>query len=335
MFCARLFVTLQGFCKNDNKMEKRKSILVALMAMFAFTAQAQEELMKFGDFESWITRTIKESGIIGGKTKKLVEVGPTMNYQQKVYHNQGGSPWATSNIYAHVSGISKTNTSVYKDTHNSGTCVKLKTHVEGVKVLGIVNIHVIAAGSIFTGEMKEPITSSSNPFRYLNLGIPFTKRPKAVKFDYKVHLSDSACVRMTGFSRKKVMTYKDYPDVQCVLQKRWEDEDGNIHALRVGTLIHRFTTATKGWHEGSSFEIHYGDITGESFYRDYMGLITGDNTMYATNSAGKQVKILEEGWAAPDETPTHLILKFNSSCCGAYIGSPGNTLWLDNVKLVY
>ena len=317
-------------------MSIKKSFLIgAIMALSAIGAQAQEELVKYGDFETWVTRTIKESAIIGGKTKNLVEVGPNMKYTPKVYKNQGGSLWGSSNVYAHVSGISKTNTSVYKDSHNGGSCVKLKTHVEGVKVLGVVNIHVIAAGSIFTGEMVEPITSSSNPFRYLNLGIPFTRRPKAVKFDYKVFLSDSICTRMTGFSRKKEMPYKDYPDVQCILQKRWEDEEGNIHALRVGTLIHRFTSTTKNWQEGRTFEIHYGDITGESFFRRYMGLITGDATMYATNRAGKQVKIIEEGWASADETPTHMILKFNSSCCGAYIGSPGNTLWIDNVKLVY
>lgn len=310
-------------------------ILAALMAVTSVGAWAQhEELVKFGDFESWITRTIKESGIIGGKTKKLLEIGPTGNYNQKVYKNQGGSPWGTSNIYAHVSGISKTNTSVYKDTHNGGTCVKLMTHIEGVKVMRMINIHVVAAGSVFLGEMVEPITSASNPMRYLNCGVPFTKRPKAVKFDYKVHLSDSANIMKTGF-RSKTLNYKDYCDLQCMLQKRWEDEDGNIHALRVGTLIHRFTSSTKGWQEGKSFEIHYGDITGEPFYRNYMGLVTGDASFYATNSKGKQVKIIEEGWADPDEAPTHLILKFNSSCWGAYIGSPGNTFWLDNVKLVY
>ena len=310
-------------------------ILAALMAVTSVGAWAQhEELVKFGDFVSWITRTIKESVIIGGQTKKLLEIGPTGNYNQKVYKNQGGSPWGTSNIYAHVSGISKTNTSVYKDTHNGGTCVKLMTHIEGVKVMRMINIHVVAAGSVFLGEMVEPITSASNPMRYLNCGVPFTKRPKAVKFDYKVHLSDSANIMKTGF-RSKTLNYKDYCDLQCMLQKRWEDEDGNIHALRVGTLIHRFTSSTKGWQEGKSFEIHYGDITGEPFYRNYMGLVTGDASFYATNSKGKQVKIIEEGWADPDEAPTHLILKFNSSCWGAYIGSPGNTFWLDNVKLVY
>ena len=29
------------------------------------------------------------------------------------------------------------------------------------------------------------------------------------------------------------------------------------------------------------------------------------------------------------------MLQFSSSHGGAYIGSPGNTLWVDNVRLVY
>lgn len=317
------------------KMNVKKLLLIGWVTLAPAGLWAQEELLKYGDFESWVTRRITESRIIGGKTKTLLEVGPTMKYTENVYKNQGGSPWGTSNIYAHVRGVSKTNTSVFRDKHQGGTCVKLQTHVEGVKVLGLVNIHVIAAGSVFLGEMVEPITSASNPMRYLNPGIPMTRRPKALKIDYKIQLSDSANVRMTGMSRKKTMTYKDYPDIQCILQKRWEDEEGNIHALRVGTLVHRFFKSTNGWQEDKTFDIHYGDITGERFYKSWMGLVTGDASFYATNSKGKQVRIIEEGWAAADETPTHLMLKFNSSCSGAYIGSPGNTLWLDNVRLVF
>ena len=45
--------------------------------------------------------------------------------------------------------------------------------------------------------------------------------------------------------------------------------------------------------------------------------------------------IQETGWADADEQPTHLILQFTSSLGGAFIGSPGNTLWVDNVHLVY
>ena len=41
------------------------------------------------------------------------------------------------------------------------------------------------------------------------------------------------------------------------------------------------------------------------------------------------------GWASKDEHPTHLILQFTSSMGGAFVGSPGNKLWIDNVNLVY
>ena len=36
-----------------------------------------------------------------------------------------------------------------------------------------------------------------------------------------------------------------------------------------------------------------------------------------------------------DDVPTHMILQFTSSHGGAYIGSPGNSLYIDNVKLIY
>ena len=56
---------------------------------------------------------------------------------------------------------------------------------------------------------------------------------------------------------------------------------------------------------------------------------------YAVNSKGESVPINEIGWAEEGETPTHMILQLTSSHGGAYIGSPGNTMWIDNVKLVY
>ena len=66
-----------------------------------------------------------------------------------------------------------------------------------------------------------------------------------------------------------------------------------------------------------------------------MGLIGGSESFYALNSKGKNVPIKEEGWADPNETPTHIVLKFDSSHGGAYVGTIGNTLWIDNVKFVY
>ena len=163
---------------------------------------AQEELVKFGNFDSWLTRTIRESILVGGKTRTLYEVGPRGTYNgARAYTNQGGSPWGNSNVYAKVAGVVKTNVSVYPDTHKSGQCAKLSTHIVKCKAIGIVNISVLATGSLFLGSLLEPVT--------------------------------------------------------------------------------------------------------------------------------------EEGWAGPDETPTQIILKFDSSHGGPFVGTVGNTLWVDNVKLVY
>ena len=96
--------------------------------------------------------------------------------------------------------------------------------MESVKVLGIVDITVLAAGSMFLGEVHEPIKGTKNPQKMLNSGIPFTKKPIAVQFDYKVNMSDrEKRIRATGFSRITDVEGKDFPEVNLFLQKRWED----------------------------------------------------------------------------------------------------------------
>lgn len=314
----------------------QKKILFALtVSLFSLALPAQEEQVKFGNFDSWITRTIKESVLVGGKTQTLYEVGPKGTFDgARPYTNQGGSPWGNSNIYAKVAGIVKTNVSVYPEAHKGGQCAKLHTHLVSCKAIGVVNISALASGSLFLGHILEPITGTSNPMSKMSMGIPFTKKPKAVKFDYKYHSPGGERIRETGFSKRQTVNGKDMGQVTCFLQKRWEDADGNIHALRVGTLRHFFSQNTD-WKEGQTFTIHYGDITGETFYKDWMGLMSNGDTFYAVNSKGRNVPVKEEGWAGADDAPTHIILKFDSSHGGAYVGTIGNTLWVDNVKLVY
>lgn len=72
-------------------------------------------MVPFGDMDQWVDRQIKESGIIGGNTKNVYEIGPTTVIKgDQVYKNMGVSPWATSNVMAKVAGITKTNTSVFR-----------------------------------------------------------------------------------------------------------------------------------------------------------------------------------------------------------------------------
>ena len=69
----------------------------------AISQTGKTVLLKYGDFDSWITRNVKESSIIGGHTKQLYEIAPTAVWNEnRPYVNQGGSPWATSNVMAKV-----------------------------------------------------------------------------------------------------------------------------------------------------------------------------------------------------------------------------------------
>ena len=311
--------------------------LFAYMLLMSINGYGQERFVpfKYGDFNSWVTRHVKESGIIGGDTKTLYEVGPTQRISgNEPYTNKGGSPWGTSNVMAKVSGITKTNVSVFREKRDAGYCAKLVTHIEKVKVLGLININVLAAGSLYLGDMKEPITGTKEGPQALNWGIPFTGRPKALRYDYKVAIANSPDrIRLTGFSGKSTIKGKDLAVTVLLLQKRHEDAKGNITAKRVGTLVITYDKSTQGWKNGATYEIWYGDIRKRKDYNaELMGLRSTD---YARNSHGKSVPVKETSFATAGEKPTHLVLQFSSSHGGAYIGSPGNTFWVDNVGLVY
>lgn len=307
------------------------------MSTLISTAQTKTEPIPYGDFEHWVRRTLRESVVIGGHEKVLYEVGPEKNIAGKdnaAYRNLGGSPWATSNVYAKVSGVTKGSNAVYPANRTAtNRCAKLCTQMERVKVLGLINMDVMVAGSMFLGEMIEPITSTSNPYAKMEMGIPYTKRPAALVFDYQVDMpAVNTRVRSTGLSAKKTLKGRDNAEVYVLLQKRWEDKNGNIHALRVGTGRERYSRSIP-WTKGHQLKIHYGDITSQPFYKPYMGLLSGSKAYYARNSRGKLVPVQETGWAPADATPTHILIMASSSCGEPFVGTEGITLYIDNIAL--
>lgn len=311
------------------------AMVVAALSCLPIKGQEKVVPLKYGNMDHWVVRNIKESAIIGGNQKTIYAVGPNMTLNGNTpYTNKGGSPWGSSNVLAHVSGIYKTNNSVYRDKHEGGYCAKLVTHIEKVKVLGLINIKVLAAGSLFLGDVREPITSTKDGPKAINWGIPFTARPKAVRFDYKTYMPNVAHrIKQTGFSSASTVAGRDYAIAVLYLQKRHEDAHGNITAKRVGTMVVKYGKSTNGWVENATYTIHYGDIRHMAGYdAATMGLRSTD---YARNSKGKRVPVKEVGWANAGDKPSHLILQFSSSHGGAYIGTPGNTLWIDNVAMVY
>lgn len=323
----------------------RRTILTALTFVsflcspFVLKAQTNEEIVaslnKYGTFDQWTVREVKESGLIGGATKYLYEFygNPSDTLRgNKPYKAPEGYLWRTNNVMANVVGVVKANITDFPEKREDGYCIRIETHIEEVKALGIVNMDVTCQGAFLFGELPEPIRDTKNPMEKPNYGMPFSGKPKALVYDYKADVGYEV-IRGTGFSKLKNMGYPDYPIVLAILQKRWEDEKGGLHALRVGTGIRVIKENAPEWVDGYVQEIHYGDITGEPFYTEDMGLISGEKTLTGFNSKGKKAKVVEEGWADKDETPNFMVIYFLSSCGEAFYGGVGNTLWLDNVRL--
>lgn len=302
---------------------------------------AQENVVKtineVGKFDDWCMREVRESGIIGGQTKYLYEFygdQDTLVTGKTPFKAPEGYLWRTNNVLAIVAGVVKTNNTVFPEKRGDGYCARIETHIEEVKALGMVNMDVTCQGALLLGVLPEPITTTKDPMSKVLYGIPFNGRPKAVRMDYKADVGHEV-IRATGFSKLKPMGYPDYAEITVMLQKRWEDEEGNVHALRVGTGIERIEKDAAEWVNGYEVKIHYGDITGEPFFKDFMGLKTDEESAYhALNSKGKNVIIQEDGWADPGTEPTHMMIHFISSCGKAFYGGVGNTLWVDNVEIV-
>ena len=316
---------------------KKIALIIAIMAIAATGMKAEKlEPIKFGDFENWVTRVIKESGVIGGNTQKVYEIAPSTTINgAKAYSNMGGSQWATSNVYAKVMGVVKTSNAVFPDKHGAGRCAKLTTLLEHVKAAGIVNMDVLVSGTIFLGKILEPVSSTKNPYSKMEMGIPYTKTPKFLQFDYRLVAPAGAPIYSSGFGSKKTLSGRDNAEVFVILQHRWEDSKGNIHAERVGTGRERFGKTTMGWVNKHRIPIWYGDIRKHAGYKPYMGLISKEKSYYARNKKGKMVPVVEEKWAAAGTKPTHVMVMLSSGCGTAYTGTVGMTLWVDNVAFVH
>jgi len=285
-----------------------------LLLCFSLLAQAGNPQ---GDFEQWTVRKVKESAIFGGQTRAIDDIA---------------GPWATSNTHACVMGIDKAATSVYPTRHDGGTACLMKVELLSFTAMGIP-LNAVAAGSIFLGETNEPVDmhGANEPMTVLNMNYAYSGRPEALFFDYACSIADSRDISEANASKKvKHRDGRDGAEVIVILQRRWEDADGQIHAQRVATGWERIMTSFEGWVDAHSIPLRYGDISRQPGYETYQGL--NRQGYMARNSRGKMVTIQEEDYAA-DAQPTHLILMFSAGCQSAFSGHVGNWLKVDNVVL--
>lgn len=311
---------------------------IVLLFSLCLTVGMHAERIKplpFADMESWTVRYIKESKLLGGNTKTLYCLAPqdTIWSNRAYTYGRNGNPWSTSNAYANVIGIEKAaGTMTPEKREDGGTCCRLDVDLVGVQVLGMIDVQVLVAGTLFTGRNIEPITTASDPYQNIDFGIPFKGRPTAMMLDYKCTISPEQWIwHAKGFGKPKKQTGHDEAEAYVYLQHRWEDAKGNIHSIRVGTGYERFSKTQSEWVNGHRIPIHYGDITGEPWYKDYMGFKGIERAM---NSKGKITPIIEEGWDGSKQ-PTHIVIVITAGKYEAFVGKEGNTLWVDNVCLVY
>jgi hypothetical protein len=313
---------------------KKVSLLLLLCISTSVFAERVEPI-PFGDMEHWTVRLIKESRLLGGNTKTLYCLAPTDTIRKNgpYIYGKNGNPWSTSNAYANIIGIEKAAGTMRPERRETGgTCCRLDVELLGVRVLGMIDVQVLVPGTLFTGRNLEPITTANDPYQNIDFGVPFTGRPTALMFDYKCIISPEQWVWYAkGMSKPKKQDGHDQAEAYIYLQHRWEDQDGKIHSIRVGTGYKRFTKSQETWVNGFRLPIHYGDITTQPWYKDYMGF---KNMQRAVNSKGKVVLIQEEGWNANLE-PTHMVIMLTSGRYEAFVGHAGNVLWVDNVCLVY
>ena len=287
--------------------------LVITFLFIAIGAHAQERIepIPFGDFEHWKSSTIKESSLIGGQTKTLYKIG--------------GS-WSSSNAHAKAFGIDKVSVSVTPEKRGEGTCCRMESTLETVSAIGI-DFKALATGSIFTGKMIDVVgmKQSNDPNSAIDMGVPFTGRPSALILDYKALIQDAAAVYAPAKTKVKEVAGRDKGHITLILQHRWE-ENGHVYAYRVGTAV-QYINQTTDWKNDFRLPIVYGDAGKASKE-------LSNNRHKTHNSEGKMVCIEEVGFRE-DVQPTHLIIQISAGSMPPFTGCPGNTIWVDNIKLVY
>ncbi|MBR5176883.1 MAG: PCMD domain-containing protein [Bacteroidales bacterium] len=315
-------------------MEKIKITLLLLLATLLPVRAQRVEPVQFGDFEHWTIRHIRESDIIGGTVQTLYVVGPDETIDKNEPYSYKRTIWASSNAYARVMGVTKTSVTVEPEKGPTGLCARLTTRFASCQVVGLMEIKVLATGALYWGRMLEPITGVKDPYSFMDWGIPFTKRPSALILDCKAELPATGMLTKGTTFRQKEFPGEDPCQIMLLLQNRREDEDGNIHALRVGTAVLRIGKSSD-WMKNLRVPVIYGDASAKPGYGAGMELLKGERALYAVNSRGKRKPILEEGWAEPGTPCTHAVLQITAGCRGAFTGALGNTLWVDNIRLEY
>lgn len=312
-----------------------RTFLLIILSLFTTSLFANRRIdtVAYGDMDNWTVRYIQESNILGGKTKVLYTPAPTDTLlNNQAYVPVENNPWGSSATYAKFMGIETAmEGSVVPEARGYGYCCKLRNVLTDIN---FCDIHAMVSGTIYMGKALEPlgIIAKNKPYAAIDFGVPFTQHPIALMLDYKAYISESDSLTSTERNKPEIVAGHDCAVISVYLQHRWEDpQTGKIYARRVGTAYERICETIPEWINNHEIPIRWGNITTSAYYKEYEGLNQMD--MMTRNSKGKMVRIEEVGWSLDE--PTHIIMYISASNAGVFRACEGNTLWIDNIRLVY
>ncbi|MBQ4394143.1 MAG: glycoside hydrolase xylanase, partial [Paludibacteraceae bacterium] len=91
----------------------------------------------------------------------------------------------------------------------------------------------------------------------------------------------------------------------------------------VGTVQKKITQSTD-WQNDFRLPVQYGKSS-----------LALTNDRHQTHNSKGQMVCIEEVDFREDVQPTHLIVQISAGSMPPFTGCPGNTVWVDNIKLVY
>lgn len=308
--------------------------LLAIAVSVPVTAFGQDNIRKepipFGDFERWTTRIVKESAIFGGDSIKMYEIDIDTVIRGNKAFKPVASPWSTSNAYAEIMGVVKTSYSVQPSKGHDGLCAELKTRIMSFSIMNAGEFNVLIPGTIYLGEMIEPIKGMKDPWSNTDAGIPFSKKPDCLIFDYKSEIPNKGIITECDGGRISTQQGYDKARILVILQSR-KEEKGKITALRVATA-EMLIDKTTDWEKDVMLPLTYGKLQNTDNLCELGRL---NSIFHAKNSRGKIVPVTETGWAPEGTAPTHLIVYISSGSSEVFTGEVGCTLWIDNISLGY
>ncbi len=99
--------------------------------------------------------------------------------------------------------------------------MRLESRIRKDNIVGL-KVEVLVAGTLFVGNLIEPVRGLKDPIKNVSQGVPFSLKPKAVKFDYKYSVGEQ---RVKATYRQEPVQGADKAEFCVILQKRWEDRE--------------------------------------------------------------------------------------------------------------